>query len=93
MSILDFFRRKSAVNPTPPVNMKLLPVTVNPTGQQLLLRHVGRLSRLYQCVERGDKRPSIAAEIERRKREIHAAGHEPPATEVEALALLKQLGG
>lgn len=85
----QLFRRASPA----PVAMTPLPITLNPTVSQALVRNLGRLVRLYYAIEHGDTRASLRAEIERRKAAIAVLGHVPPANEMEARALLNQLGG
>jgi len=68
------------------------PLTVNIDPERKLLRHAGRLMRLYNANTRGQDSPEIQAEIRKLRLFVEAEGY-LVSNEAEAIVLYKHLGG
>jgi hypothetical protein len=68
------------------------PLTVNIDPERKLLRHAGRLMRLYNANARGQDSPEIKAEIRKLRLFVEAEGY-LVSNEAEAIVLYKHLGG
>jgi len=73
------------------MGMRANPVTINPKGNERLLRAAGRLKRLLYAVEQGDTRQSLIDEMPKHHA-ILAENHlEIPQSGIEAELLYTQL--
>ena len=81
--------------PTPDTNIKVHPVTVNPTPAQQELRHATRLHTLHLALDQKGYRPedyeAVKAEILRRQNALIAMGHKAPVSIAEAEALVQAI--
>jgi hypothetical protein len=65
---------------------------VNIDPERKLLRHAGRLMRLYSANTRGQDSPEIQSEIRKLRLFVEAEGY-LVSNEAEAIVLYKHLGG
>jgi hypothetical protein len=68
------------------------PLIVNISPERKVLRHAGRLMRLYSALSKGQETPEIQAEIRKLRLFVEAEGF-LVSNEAEAVALYKLLEG